>query len=91
MANGHQDDIQLLTLIYWATNVKPLSDLKKAVETFKNGFYKNGNKYNPPKCPVLILETKILNGEYLRIDGFITRQLIVDRENKPHKVEELNS
>ena len=91
MTNAHKYDIKLLTLMYWATEVRSVSELKSAVEIFKNGFSQNGYKYYPPACPVLILETKTIGKEeYLIIDGFIVRQLIIDKENKPYRVNELN-
>jgi hypothetical protein len=91
MADGNKDAIQLIVLIYWSNDIRPLSDLQKSISIFRNGFHRNGAKFNPPTCPVLILETKTGVDELVKIEGFIVRQLIVDGENKPQKVDELNA
>jgi hypothetical protein len=92
MANACRGELSLITLIYWTDQIRSLADLQSACYVIEQGFTQNGNRFKPPNCPFLLLESCVGRSKQgIFLTSFIARKFIYDGENKPYIVNQLNA
>jgi hypothetical protein len=91
MSNACAEDLSLLTLMYWTTQIRDLTDLDASSSVAKRGFRRKGSYFRPSPCPILLLETLVKPSvEGLMVDSFVAKQFIFGGENKHYVADELN-
>ena len=91
-ANACAEDVTLVVLMYWTTQVRSWGDLRRAAELARKGFRSKGSYFSPAACPMLIVETIVeRHGERLTVSSFVAKDFVIGGENKDYVVEDLNS
>ena len=91
MNKSIKQDLQLLLLIYWTEEARPVSVVRTSFEFAKTGFKVNGNIFNPSLCPFLLVEATVLHWQdRVSISGFAARELVYGGEEKDYVIGDLN-